>query len=262
MIVFPNAKINIGLNVVEKRKDGYHNIASCFYPIPLTDALEVVEAESFGFQSTGIFVPGDKNIVVQAYDLLKDAYSLPPVAIHLHKHIPIGAGLGGGSADAAFMINLLNDMFNLDISLADRIVLASQLGSDCPFFIENTVKYVEGTGNIFSAIDLDLSGYALVLVYPDIQISTKEAYDGLKPGHPEQNLQETLATLAVSSWKEAVFNDFERTTKPEVLKIKDNLYATGAVYASMSGSGSAVYGIFKKMPDITSIPGTKFSFQL
>lgn len=262
MIVFPNAKINIGLNVVEKRQDGYHNLESCFFPIPWKDALEVVENDKFSFSSSGIPIPGESNIVTEAYYLLKQKFDLPPVAVHLHKNIPIGAGLGGGSADGAFMIRLLNELFSLSLSKAEQIAYAGQLGSDCPFFIENQPKFVQGTGNIFSEISLDLSHFYLAVVYPDLHIETGSAFKGLKPEKPIMNLKEVIETSAPEAWREVVRNDFEKTARPEIMGVKDLLYDHGAVYASMSGSGSAVYGLFTKKPDIESIPGSKLISKL
>lgn len=262
MIVFPNAKINVGLNVIEKREDGFHNIESCFFPVPWKDALEVVESNKFSFTNSGISIPGDGNIVVNAYNLLKEKHNLPNVAIHLHKNIPIGAGLGGGSADGAFMLSLLNTMFELNHSNAELENFAGHLGSDCPFFIDTQPKFVEGTGNIFSDISLDLSGLFLALVYPDIHIETKSAYHGLVPEKPAFDLKEVLEATKPSEWRDVVKNDFEKTTNPAVLEIKKRLYDHGAVYTSMSGSGSTVYGLFTKKPEIESIPGSKLVCQL
>lgn len=258
MITFPNAKINIGLNVIEKRPDGFHNIESCFIPIPWKDALEVIEADAFSFKSTGISIPGDSNIVLKAYTLLKEKFKLPPVAIHLHKNIPIGAGLGGGSADGAFMLTLLNNLFELNLDVDRLKSLAGQLGSDCPFFIENENKYVEGTGNVFSDIKLDLSDLFIAVIYPEIHVETKSAYHGLEPQKPEYNLKDVIETTMISEWQDVVKNDFEKTAAPEILKLKQALYSAGALYASMSGSGSSVYGLFIKKPDIDKISGFKF----
>jgi 4-diphosphocytidyl-2-C-methyl-D-erythritol kinase len=262
MIVFPNAKINIGLNVVEKRQDGYHNLESCFFPIPWKDALEVVQAETFSFSSSGIDIPGEANIVTEAYQLLKSKFDLPPVAIHLHKNIPIGAGLGGGSADGAFMLRLLNELFELSVSQTELKTYAGQLGSDCPFFIDNQPKFVEGTGDIFSEINLDLSRFYLTVVFPDLHIETQSAFKGLVPEKPVVDLKEILEGSAPEAWREVVKNDFEKTARQEILAVKENLYALGAAYASMSGSGSAVYGLFTKKPDIESIPGSKLIAKL
>jgi 4-diphosphocytidyl-2-C-methyl-D-erythritol kinase len=251
MIVFPNAKINVGLNVIEKRSDGYHNIESCFLPVPWYDALEIVEAESLRFNSTGIPIPGYGNIVVEAYELIRKEFDIPPIAIHLHKNIPIGAGLGGGSSDAAFMLKLLNTKFKLGLDDRTLEQYASQLGSDCPFFIANRTKYVEGTGNEFSEVEVNLSNYYLAVIYPEIHVSTQQAYAGLVPQKAAVDLKKTLEEVPVSLWQGLVKNDFEQTALPEVLKVKEKLLNKGAIYASMSGSGSAVYGLFEEKPALT-----------
>ena len=249
MIVFPNAKINIGLNIIEKRADGFHNIESCFYPVPWKDALEVVETEAFSFNSTGIPIPGEGNICINAYNLLKEEFDLPPVGIHLHKNIPIGAGLGGGSSDGAFMLKLLNEKFSLGLDSKHLKNYAAKLGSDCPFFIDNKPLFVEGTGNIFSDIDITLKGYWIVIVYPSIHVDTAGAYKGIVPARPEQSAKKLLQNNPIASWKNLLTNDFEKNAHNEVLKLKAELYNSGAVYASMSGSGSAVFGLFETEPE-------------
>ena len=253
MVVFPNAKINIGLNIVERREDGFHNIESCFYPVPWFDVLEVIEAKEFAFSSSGIKIPGDAstNLVIKAYELLKDQFDLPSIKVHLHKNIPIGAGLGGGSADAAFMIKLLNDKFGLQLSIEQQQEYAGMLGSDCPFFIENKPVYVQGTGNLFSPIDLDLTGYTIVVAYPEIHIGTKEAYAGVQPKHADSSLLADLESLSPGSWTEKVKNDFESMLLRKyaaINQLKQDFYSQGAEYAAMTGSGSAVFGLFKKPP--------------
>ncbi len=251
MIVFPNAKINIGLNVVAKRPDGYHTIESCFYPVPWYDALEVIEEDRFNFTSTGIDIPGKTNSCVQAYALLKADFDLPPVHIHLHKNIPIGAGLGGGSADGAFMLKLLNDKFGLQLTGSKLTEYAGKLGSDCPFFIRNKPVFVKGTGNVFADITLDLQGFYLVVVYPQVPVSTQQAYQNLVPAKPQLNLKETLESVPVTGWPDKIGNAFEKNAPREVRQLKQQLYQAGAIYASMSGSGSAVYGLFKTQPELT-----------
>ncbi|PCJ84086.1 MAG: 4-(cytidine 5'-diphospho)-2-C-methyl-D-erythritol kinase [Flavobacteriales bacterium] len=255
MICFPNAKINIGLNVVEKRPDGYHNIESIFYPIGLCDVLEIVENETFQFQSTGIDIPGDeqKNLCVSAYDLLKEDFDLPPVKIHLHKIIPIGAGLGGGSADAAFMINLLEKLFELNLPAEKKLNFAIELGSDCPFFIRNEPAFITGRGEFFEQMPIRLGGYYLILACPNIHVSTKEAYAHIKPQKSLSPLNEIILKTPVEQWRGHVHNQFEETVfkqHPQIKEIKEILYGMGAVYASMTGSGAAVYGIFEKKPNI------------
>lgn len=255
MIVFPNAKINIGLNIVEKRPDGFHNIESCFYPVPWKDALEVTVANQFKFVTTGIDIPGDGNICINAYELLKKDYDLPLVSIHLHKNIPIGAGLGGGSSDGAFMLKLLNEKFSLSLDNVQLRNYASQLGSDCPFFIDNRPAFVEGTGNIFSEIDINLDGCWIAIVYPAIHINTRSAYKGIIPVKPEISIKDSLQNNSIKTWKEIVSNDFELNADQKIIALKQELYDVGAVYASMTGSGSAVYGLFNNKPDYkTDLP--------
>lgn len=255
MIVYPNAKINLGLNIVEKRPDGYHNIETVFYPIGLCDVLEVEPSETcsdYSFSSSGIPIDGDPedNLIVKAYHLLRSGYQFPPIDISLVKQIPFGAGLGGGSADAAFMLKVLNKLFALKITPKRLEKLASKLGADCPVFIRNKPVFATGIGNVFTPIDLSLAGNFLVLVKPDIHVSTPEAYSLVKPVHPEVSLLE-LMNRPISEWKNLVKNDFETSVfsrYPSIEKIKTQLYEMGAVYASMSGSGSSVYGIFENEP--------------
>ena len=250
MIVFPNAKINIGLNVIEQRPDGFHNIESCFYPVPWFDALEVIESEKFSFTSSGIDIPGNGNICLQAYELLKEDFQLPAISIHLHKNIPIGAGLGGGSADGAFMLKLLTDKFSLALSTAQLQGYASQLGSDCPFFIENRPMFVEGTGEIFSPINIDLKGLYIAIIYPQLHIETNSAYKQITPTGLTVNLKNVLENNIFKDWPSQITNDFEKNTPVVVHQLKEMLYTQGALYASMTGSGSAVYGLFSDTPKI------------
>lgn len=262
MICFPNAKINLGLHIVSKRPDGYHNIETVFYPVPLYDALEIVPSETgeTTFSQTGIPVdgsPGD-NLVMKAFHLLKKDFDLPATAIYLRKQIPFGAGLGGGSADAAFMLKLLNDFAGLGLSVGQLEAYAGRLGADCPFFIRNKPVFAEGVGDIFTPVDVSLKGYYLVLVKPDIHVSTGEAYAGVSPRQPVSRLTETIR-LPVEEWKNRIVNDFEEgifDRYPAIGVIKQALYDQGAVYASMSGSGSSVFGIFEK-PQVY-LPGTVF----
>lgn len=257
MIVFPNAKINIGLNILSRRPDGYHNLETIFYPIAIRDALEVVEAEYLSFTSSGLAIPGnpDDNLCLKACHLISKDFKLPPVHIHLHKHIPIGAGLGGGSADAAFFIKLMNDKFSLKLSTSTMENYASQLGSDCSFFIKNKPAFAFERGDKLEAVNIDLSNYYIVLVMPAIQVSTAEAYQGMSLGKAVLSLRE-LVKLPVKEWRSLISNDFEETVSakyPSIGLIKTALYTAGALYASMSGSGSAVYGIFGeeiKLPDL------------
>ncbi len=250
MIVYPNAKINIGLNVLEKRSDGYHELSSVFYPVKeLCDILEIIPASDFSFSSTGISVPGNSNICANAFELLKEDFGIGNVKIHLHKQIPIGAGLGGGSADGAFTLKALNKLFDLKITNKELEKYALQLGADCPFFIDNTPKYVTGIGEKMTAIDLDLSDYELKFIFPDLHISTAEAYGGVSPKIPEISLL-NLIKQPIENWKGEVKNDFEISAfekHPKLAKMKEKLYADGAIYASMTGSGSVIYGIVKEL---------------
>jgi len=254
MICFPNAKINLGLNVVSKRPDRYHNIETIFYPIPLKDALEIVPATSCGdsFHQEGILIDGDpdNNLVIKALLLMRQEFNIPPLDIHLLKAIPFGAGLGGGSSDAAFMLKLINDFCKLNISSEKLEELAHSIGADCPFFIRNTPVFASGTGNIFTTIKISLKGYYICLVKPDIFVSTPEAYSLVKPVQPAISLNEIMR-MQVEDWREYMRNDFEESVlsrHPAIGDIKNNLYKAGAVYASMSGSGSSVYGLFRESP--------------
>ena len=255
MITYPNAKINLGLNIVEKRPDGYHNLETIFYPINLQDALEVTELENeegeYKLKVSGVPIEGDaeNNLVVKAYRLLKkDFPDMSPINIHMFKHIPTGAGSGGGSADAAFMIKLLNEKFNLKLSIEKMEEYAAILGADCAFFIQNKPVFASGIGNIFENITLSLKGYYIVLVKPDIFVSTKDAFSHITPMHPNQSLKEIIR-MPVETWRATMKNDFEESVfqkYPEIAAIKDKLYDMGAIYASMSGSGSSVFGIFRE----------------
>jgi 4-diphosphocytidyl-2-C-methyl-D-erythritol kinase len=253
MLAFPNAKINLGLNITEKRPDGYHNLETIFYPIPIEDALEInllhEGSGKYRLHQAGMEIAGeaDSNLVVKAYKLLDEVFGLPPVGIHLFKRIPSGAGLGGGSADAAFMLKLLNEKFNLGLTDEKLEELAARLGADCAFFIKNRPTYAEGIGNIFSPISISLKDYQIWLVKPDIFVSTRDAFAQIKPHRPRMSLKE-IARLPVEEWKECMVNDFEESVFPQfpaIGEIKEELYRQGAVYASMSGSGSSVYGLFK-----------------
>lgn len=255
MITFPNAKINLGLNIVSKRSDGYHNLETIFYPVAIKDALEIIvkedQSEDAFFQE-GIKVDSspDDNLVMRALKLMRDRYNFPSLEIRLLKAIPFGAGLGGGSADASFMLKLINDTFKLGISDEDLASLAVQLGADCPFFIYNRPVFATGIGEIFEDIELSLKNYIIVLIKPDIHVSTKDAFAGIKPAHPVVSLKEIIKK-PVEDWRELMVNDFEESVfakHPEIGNIKAQLYVHGAVYASMSGSGSSVFGIFNQQP--------------
>ncbi|MEP2025570.1 MAG: 4-(cytidine 5'-diphospho)-2-C-methyl-D-erythritol kinase [Reichenbachiella sp.] len=248
MIAFPNAKINIGLNITSKRADGYHNLSSCFLPIDWKDALEIVPADQFEFTSSGLEIPGDSsgNLCVKAYELLKENHDIPPVKMHLHKVIPMGAGLGGGSADGAFALKLLNDQFELGLSNVQLAAYAKTLGADCPFFIENQPKLVTGIGEVMEDIKVDLSEYKIVLVFPGMQVNTKTAFGGITPKAPKYDLK-TILLQSPKHWQGTIINDFEETVfvaHPEIQTIKTQLLELGADYASMTGTGSAVFGVF------------------
>ena len=252
MILFPNCKINIGLNILRKRSDNFHDLETIFFPLSLCDILEINYSNSFNFSTSGIQIPdsGD-NIVVKAYRLLQSEFNLPPVSIHLHKVIPFGAGLGGGSSDAAYTLIGLNKLFELGLEQKDLLNYSLKLGSDCPFFILNNPCFAEGRGELLSEIDLILNGLKVVLIKPDCEVSTAQAYAGIKPKIPEISLKE-LIRLPAETWKNKISNDFEENVFlkfPVINDIKDKLYSSGALYASMSGSGSSVFGLFKDIPD-------------
>ena len=261
MICFPNAKINLGLNVTEKRTDGFHNIETVFYPIGWNDALEIIEttnfSSDFNLQLSGIPIHGniEDNLLYKAYQLIKKIKTLPSIQVHLHKALPMGAGLGGGSADAAFFINLLNEQFTLHLSESERIEIAKKLGSDCAFFITNKPVFAYDKGDVFKSIDLDLSYYYIAIVYPNIHSNTKEAYSLVKPIAPKHSILDVIKQ-PIQTWKTDLINDFEISIVykyPIVQKIKQDLYDCGALYASMSGSGSAVFGLFDHYPTINKL---------
>jgi 4-diphosphocytidyl-2-C-methyl-D-erythritol kinase len=260
MLLFPNAKINLVLSVTEKRPDGYHNLQTVFYPIGLSDILEfVADPEHPGGQCslalTGIVVEGDpaNNLCCKAYHLLHNDYELPAISAHLHKIIPVGAGLGGGSSDAAFMLRGINSLFELAIADEKLEEYASRLGSDCPFFIRNHPVSAGERGNRFSDLQLSLDDYYVVLICPPVRVSTSGAYSRVKPALPEK-IPEMVVRLPLKDWKDELKNDFEKSIfslHPEIGMIKDKLYSMGALYASMSGSGSSVFGIFSGMPSVS-----------
>ncbi len=253
MICFPNAKLNLGLNIVGKRPDGYHDIETVFYPIPVKDALEVVHADTFSFTQSGIPVdaPAEKNLVMKALNLLRQYHEIPPLAVCLLKAVPFGAGLGGGSADAAFMLKLVNDFCSLGLAPERLEELAASLGADCPFFIRNVPVFATGIGNQFEPVALSLKGYHLCLVKPDVAVSTAEAYALVKPARPAVSLK-SIIRKPVAEWRETMVNDFEASVFPKypvIRQIKEQLYEAGAVYAAMSGSGSSVFGLFERPTD-------------
>ena len=257
MLLFPNCKINLGLNITRKRADGYHDLETVFYPVQWQDALEAVKSEvkseesGLSFTSSGLHIEGDpaNNLCAKAYHLLKkDFPSLPAIQLHLHKIIPMGAGLGGGSADGAYALRLINDLCRLDLSKEQLIRYALQLGSDCPFFILNKPCWATGRGENMEEIALDLSAFQFVIVHPHIHVSTAAAFSQIIPRVPERSIQEIIQQ-PIDTWKDLLLNDFEAGVSlqhPAIRSIKNTLYDQGALYASMTGSGSAVYGIFPK----------------
>jgi 4-diphosphocytidyl-2-C-methyl-D-erythritol kinase len=253
LIAFPNAKINLGLRVTGKRPDGYHNIQTCFVPIQWCDVLEIVESDKTSLHLSGLRIsgPDTENLCVKAWSLLKKDFDIPEVDIYLHKNIPMGGGLGGGSADAAFALRMLSDHFNLALDDGLLGMYAEKLGSDCPFFIQNRTSIAEGKGEILAPIDIDLSSYRIAVVFPEVHIETARAYAQIHPARPREHLRDILHEVPVEEWKNHVFNDFEAGVfelVPQLAHIKKDLYEQGAVYASMSGSGSSVYGLFERDP--------------
>ena len=256
LITFPNCKINLGLHILQKRADGFHDLETVFYPLPFTDALEVVHqqqssADEVTLSASGIAIDAapQQNICIKAYDLLKKDYpSLPPVQMHLHKCVPTGAGLGGGSADGAFTLKLLNEKFRLSLSTGKLLAYALALGSDCPFFILNQPCVARGRGEQLHPVEVDLSNYKVVLIYPNIHINTAWAFSKIQPADNRSSIADIIR-LPASEWKAQLTNDFEPVVfeqYPEIKKIKQDMYAAGAVFASLSGSGSTVFGLFAK----------------
>lgn len=251
MKVYPNCKINLGLNIVERRADGYHNLETVFYPIPLCDELDIEKAAQETFEMDGMTIEGKPadNLVMRAVALLREnGYAIPPLRIRLTKRIPSGAGLGGGSSDAAHTVRLLNEMFGLRISTQRMAEMVCRLGADCPFFIHNTPVFAEGIGDVIQPVALDLAGWHLTLVKPDVFVSTKEAYAMVRPRRPDTGVRE-IVSRPVEEWKDSLGNDFEGSvfpSHPAIREVKERLYGRGAVYASMSGSGSSVFSLSRK----------------
>ena len=258
MITFPNAKINLGLNIVEKRPDGYHNLETIFYPIALQDILEITPRKSDATEKYTLTMYDapfdgniDDNLVIKAYNALAAEHTLPPLDFFLYKKIPTGAGLGGGSADAAFALKMINDIAALSLCDEELEKYAARIGADCAFFVRNKPAFATGIGNILTPAEVSLAGYTLVLVKPEIHISTKDAYAQVTPAQPSISIKE-IVKRPIAEWRTQLVNDFEKSVfakYPEVEAIKEKLYETGAEYASMSGSGSAFFGIFKEAPD-------------
>lgn len=262
MISFPNAKINLGLNIVEKRADGFHNIETIFYPIGIRDSLEFIESNQSesNLQITNIQIDCNpqSNLVMKAYQMLKSDFDLPAISICLQKNIPFGAGLGGGSADAAFMLKMLNDRYALNLSVSLLEEYAAKLGSDCPFFINNQPVFASGRGEVFESLNVDLTGKYLLLIKPDEFVSTQQAYTNCIPSKPQRSLKD-IVKMPIELWREFMHNDFEKSVFeqfPQIAQTKQLLYENGAIYASMSGSGSSVFGVFETEPSLGDLfPG-------
>ncbi len=249
MIFFPNAKINIGLNIISTNQDGYHNLESCFCPIDYHDIIEIKNSNTFLFQTSGIKIPGNKkdNIILKLLKEINNRFNR--LEILLHKNIPIGSGLGGGSSDAVFSLLTLNKLMNLKMNTNQLYNIANRLGSDCPFFLKNKLSYVTGTGNLLREIKIDLKNKKIIVMVPNIHISTKKAFDNIKIQKPKYSLLKVLNNEPIEKWKNYIFNDFENYVFKKFRSIKqtkENLYKNGALYSSLTGTGSAVYGIFEK----------------
>lgn len=258
MVVFPRSKINLGLTITGKRPDGYHDIETVFYPVPFCDAIEMVVSpdgeknDSLTVTGLDLTCIGEDNLILKAVKSLRESFSFASLKIHLHKVIPTGAGLGGGSSDAACMLCTINKYFGLSLEQEELKVLAAKMGSDCPFFIEGKPVYATGRGEIMKPVDNLLEGYKILLLNPGIQISTREAYENCIPAQSALSLTEII-TKSISVWKDLMINDFEKTIFakfPVIGSLKARLYQSGALYSSMSGSGSTVYGIYRDEPKI------------
>lgn len=268
MIQFPNCKINLGLSILSKRTDGYHALETIFYPVGLKDAIEILPSPTMSFTQSGLAIDGEatNNLCVKAYHLMQaDFPTLPPIQMHLHKNIPMGAGLGGGSSDATAVLQMLNTYFKLAIPFEKLLQYAAQLGSDCPFFMYNTACHASGRGEILTPIALDLSAYSFLLIHPPISIATAKAFAAIQPHEKETSLAK-LIQLPIENWKSVLVNDFEAAIfnlHPSLAAIKEYLYDQGAIYASMSGSGSSFFGIFpkgKQPPLSASLPSYRMDW--
>jgi 4-diphosphocytidyl-2-C-methyl-D-erythritol kinase len=263
MVVFPFAKINLGLTIHTKRQDGYHEISTCFYPVPLCDALEILPDKKLTFNTSGFDIPGNQedNLCLKAFQMLKNDYQIKPVSIHLHKAIPMGAGLGGGSSDGAFMLKALNSLYSLNLTQVELNSYAVRLGSDCVFFLQEKPQFATGTGTQLTPLPLSLKDQYICIIHPGIHVSTAEAYAGVTPQKPAVPL--TTILLDPRRWKVDLKNDFEKSVgakHPEIPALISRLYSNGASYAGMSGSGSAVFGIFETLPEELNLPEDYFYF--
>ena len=255
MILFPPCKINLGLHILNKRADGFHNLDTLMYQLPFTDVLEIVQSDDFLFKSTGLEIPGDQsnNLCVKAFELLKSEYAISNVTIHLHKIIPMGGGLGGGSSNASAVLKGLNSIFKLNLSIEKLQSLAAQLGSDCPLFIKENAQIAQGRGEILSDFDLNLNGFFVKLINVGIHVNTKEAFSKVKYYDHLSSVSE-LVSEPIQQWKNTLVNDFETSVfeyHPILKTVKDKLYDEGAIYASMSGSGSTMFAIYDTLPNLT-----------
>lgn len=259
MIDFPGSKINLGLRVTQRLDNGYHTLESIFIPTSFSDVLEIIPNDDrTEFVYSGIEIPGDQNdnLIYKAWKLMAKDFDIPPFKANLLKAIPLGAGLGGGSADGSSMLKLLNSTFDLGVSDATLKTYAKMLGADCPFFIDNEAAYVEGIGEKLSPVFINLHSYHLLIICPGIHINTAEAFRNVSPKPTENNLVETINTYPIAEWRNYIFNDFEDFAfhmHPELEQIKNHLYNKGALYASMSGTGSSIYGIFKEKVDLDEV---------
>lgn len=261
MLVFSNCKINLGLNVINKRLDGFHNLKTVFYPINWLDALEVIEDDrsknGFNFSQSGltIDVPIENNLIYKAWQVINNKTKIPPIKVNLVKRIPMGAGLGGGSSNAAYFITLINSKFDLGFSSDEMIQLSAQIGSDCAFFINNKPVFAEGKGDVLSSININLNQYYILLVFPNIYCNTKDAFNNLNYKTPTIELKTIIEKMPIGEWKNNLINDFEQSIflkHPKIKELKELFYSEGAVYSSMSGSGSCVFGIFDQEPNLKS----------
>ena len=265
MIAFPNCKINLGVNIIRKREDGFHDLETIFLPVPFTDVLEIISSDKTELTVTGLPVNATENLCIKAYNLLQQKFpELPPVKMHLHKVVPMGAGLGGGSSDASFILNMLTEKFELNVNPEELRDIALQLGSDCPFFLINKPCFATGRGEILEPLDLDLTNYKILIINPGIHIDTKLAFSKIISGERKKSIKEIIAQ-PIETWKEELQNDFEIplfAEYPEIEKLKNDLYELGATYASLSGSGSSVFGLFKKEINIDNSNWNNYFYKI
>ena len=265
MIAFPNCKINLGVNIIRKREDGFHDLETIFLPVPFTDVLEIISSDKTELTVTGLPVNATENLCIKAYNLLQQKFpELPPVKMHLHKVVPMGAGLGGGSSDASFILNMLNEKFALNLKPEQLTHIALQLGSDCPFFLVNKPCFATGRGEMLELVNINLTDYKILIVNPGIHIDTKWAFSKIIPEERKKSVKEII-TQPIETWKDELQNDFEIPVfaeYPEIEKLKNDLYQLGAAYASLSGSGSSVFGLFKKEINIDNSNWNNYFYKI